>query len=47
MQGEPFFFAFRDWEDGAWQFLPQRLTDHKDAMLVGLKEIYKIDPSNR
>jgi hypothetical protein len=45
MQGEPICFAYRDWEDGAWQFLPQRLTDLKDAMLVCLEEIYTIDPS--
>jgi len=43
--GEPICFACRDWEDCAWTFLPRRVTEQKDAMVVGLKEIYDRDQS--
>lgn len=44
-QGEPICYVYRDWEDGTWQFLPNRSTELGDAMLVCLKEVYKLDES--
>jgi len=45
MEGEPICFVYRDWEDAAWQFLSDRATEQKDAMLVCLEEIFRIDQS--
>lgn len=43
--GSPICYAYHDWEDGCWQFLPDRITEKADAMLVSLEEVYKVDPS--
>src|SRR4051794_25123370 len=44
-EGEPICFAYKDWEDGGWQFFPDRVTEAKDAKLVCLKEVYTVDNS--
>ncbi|MFO1483258.1 MAG: hypothetical protein U1F71_07795 [Verrucomicrobiaceae bacterium] len=43
--GEPICYAYHNWDDGTWQFLPDRVTEQADAMLVCLKEVFKIDHS--
>ncbi len=35
----------RDHEDGSWQFLTGEQFDMSDAMIVGLGEMAKLDPS--
>lgn len=43
--GDPICYAYRNWDDGSWQFLPNRVTQQSDAMLVCLEEVYKLDTS--
>jgi hypothetical protein len=43
--GDPICYVYHDWDDGSWQFLPNRATEQSDAMLVCLKEVYYLDPS--
>ena len=43
--GDPICFVYHDWEDGAWQFLPNREIRNEDVMLVCLEEVWKHDPS--
>ena len=45
LEGETITHAYRDWDDGMWQFLPDRVTQISDGRLVCLEEIYKRDPS--
>ena len=42
---EPILLVCHDAEDGGWQFLTGETVQVADAMLVGLKEIVKMDPS--
>ena len=44
-KGDPICHVYHDWEDGAWQFLPNRITEQVDAMIVCLKEVLKLDPT--
>lgn len=43
--GDPICYAYHDWEDGSWQFLPNRGTQQSDVMLVCLEDVYKLDTS--
>lgn len=45
LEGEPITFAYRGWEDGTFQFLPDRITKSGDARLVALKEVFDVDSS--
>jgi hypothetical protein len=45
LEGEPIIFAYRDWEDGMWLFLPNRVTEASHGRLVALQEVYQLDPS--
>jgi hypothetical protein len=42
---EPILVVCHDDEDGSWQFLTGGIFKMEDAMLVGLKEIVRLDPS--
>jgi hypothetical protein len=44
-QGEPILYAYRDWDDGTWQFFPDRVTEPSHVLLVALKEVYALDQS--
>jgi hypothetical protein len=41
----PILAVFHDADDGGWQFLTGQPLDMKDAMLVGLEEIVRLDPT--
>lgn len=43
--GAAIVFAARFEEDGGWQFLSADPFTMQDALLVGLSEVYEIDPS--
>jgi len=43
--GSPILMAFRDAEDGGWQFWTGGEVTMADAMLVSLKEIVDRDPT--
>jgi len=45
LRGEPICYVYRDWDDGTWQFLPNRITDTEDGRVVALSEMVKMDPS--
>lgn len=45
LEGERICFAYRDWDDGTWQFFPDHATDANDTKLVCLKEVYQLDES--
>jgi hypothetical protein len=43
--GNPILRVTHDSEDGAWQFLEWGTPREEDAMIVGLEEMARIDPS--
>jgi hypothetical protein len=43
--GQPILLVSHDADDGMWQFLTGGPFDVADAMIVGLREVYQIDPS--
>jgi len=43
----PILVVRHDADDGAWQFLTGEPLDMKDAMLVGLAEVVRLDPTLR
>ena len=43
--GNPILRVTHDSEDGAWQFLEWGPPYEEDAMIVGLEEMTRIDPS--
>jgi hypothetical protein len=43
--GQPILMVSHDAEDGMWQFLTGGPVDMADAMIVSLREVYRIDPS--
>jgi hypothetical protein len=43
--GNPILRVTHDSEDGAWQFLEWGTPNEDDAMIVGLEEMTRIDPS--
>jgi hypothetical protein len=43
--GQPILLVSRDAEDGTWQFLTGGPVETADAVLVSLREVYRIDPS--
>jgi hypothetical protein len=43
--GQPILYVSHDEEDGMWQFLTGGPVDMADAMVVGLREVYDMDPS--
>lgn len=45
LRGEPICNVYRDWDDGTWQFLPNRITETKDGRVVALSEMVKLDAS--
>ena len=45
LEGEPIIYAYRDWDDGMWQFFPDRITQTEDGRLAALESVYKLDPS--
>lgn len=44
LEGAPICFVYRDWDDGTWEFLPNRVTEQADGRLVCLKSVYEMDP---
>ena len=44
-QGRPILLVSHDSDDGMWQFLTGESADMADAMIVSLREAYRIDPS--
>ena len=43
--GQPILLVSHDADDGMWQFLTGGPVNVADAMVVSLREIYKLDPS--
>jgi hypothetical protein len=43
--GQPILLVSHDAGDGMWQFLTGSPVQMADAMLVSLREVYRIDPS--
>ncbi len=43
--GDLISHVYHDWDDGAWQFLPNRITESAGIMIVALDEVLKLDPS--
>jgi hypothetical protein len=43
--GDEIAFAYHDWGEDGWQFLPNRPTTTSEAMLVSLREVYERDHS--
>jgi hypothetical protein len=43
--GQPILLVSHDADDGMWQFLTGGPVQMADAMLVSLREVYRIDPS--
>jgi hypothetical protein len=43
--GQPIRLVVRDADDGMWQFLTGGPFEMADAMIVSLREVYRIDPS--
>lgn len=43
--GQPILLVARDADDGMWQFLTGGPVEMADAMIVSLREVYRIDPS--
>jgi hypothetical protein len=43
--GQPILLVSHDADDGMWQFLTGEPVKMADAMLVSLREVYRIDPS--
>lgn len=44
-QSDPICHVYHDWNDGSWVFLPDRMTEDSDAMIVSLETVMKKDPS--
>src|SRR5687767_14445355 len=44
-EGHPILLVSHDAEDGMWQFLTGDPVDMADVLIVGLREVYRIDPS--
>jgi hypothetical protein len=44
-KGDPICHVYHEWDEDAWQFLPNRDTEQSDAMIVCLKEVLKLDPT--
>ena len=45
LEGEAICFVYRGWDDGAWEFLPDRVTEQADTKLVSLKSVFEMDPT--
>lgn len=45
LEGEPITHVYRDWEDGMWQFLPNRVTEAGHGRLIALEEVFIRDQS--
>ena len=45
MAAEPILLVTHDADDGMWQFLTGGPVQMADAMLVSLRELYRLDPS--
>ena len=43
--GQPILLVSHDADDGMWQFLTGGPVEMADAMIVGLREVFEIDPS--
>jgi hypothetical protein len=43
--GQPILLVSHDASDGMWQFLTGGPVQMADAMLIGLREVYRIYPS--
>lgn len=43
--GQPILLVVHDAEDGMWQFLTGGPVEMADAMIVSLREVFRIDPS--
>lgn len=43
--GQPILLVSRDADDGMWQFLTGDPVEMADAMIVSLREVYRIDSS--
>jgi hypothetical protein len=43
--GQPILLVSHDADDGMWQFLTGGSVEMADAMIVSLREVYRIDPS--
>ena len=43
--GQPILLVSHDADDGMWQFLTGGPVEMADAMVVSLREVYRIDPS--
>jgi hypothetical protein len=44
-EGQPILYVTHDADDGMWQFLTGGTVHRADAMLVSLREVYRIDPT--
>ncbi|MBB5034522.1 hypothetical protein [Prosthecobacter vanneervenii] len=45
LEGEPICRVYHDWDDGAWQFHPDRDPEQPDIRIVCLEHVYELDPS--
>lgn len=45
--GGPICFAYHDWNEDSWQFLPERVTEDSDVMIVASKEAHQLDDTIR
>ena len=45
LQGARIAHVYHDWDDGAWQFLPDTETAPEDCRIVCLSHVYQLDPS--
>jgi hypothetical protein len=43
--GQPILLVTHDSDDGMWQFLTGGPVEEADAMIVSLREVYRLDPS--
>jgi hypothetical protein len=44
-KSEPICRVYHDWDDGAWQFHPDRHPEQSDIMIVCLEAVFKLDPT--
>ena len=45
LNGDPIRHVYHDWDDGGWQFLPDRVTATEDCRLVCLETVCRLDPA--
>ena len=45
LEGEPICRVYHDWDDGAWQFHPDRIPEQSDIKIVCLEHVFELDPT--